>query len=532
MPRFAVLLVGAAILLPGATAGAAMRQEPALREKVAVVNIEVPVRVFRDEAPLAGLQKDDFRLFEDGELQAINGFFQRRKKMRTHRVNLAAEAELTSLPSRYFVLSFRIMDYNEDLRKGMEYFFEHFLREQDQLLVLVNERTLLLNQDVWQVKRREILEQVLRDEASRARQAMDAYFLRVKEDIDQSRLRVLLENRGQNFNLAQILGFLQGYLNAWQDFKKKYLTPDLDSFYNFARHLQNIQAEKWVLSFYQVELFPQLRLSGSLRRQIDELVNDLFVLGGVAEHFARDINRLMETIDRSFGAPGEFPAEQIGKMLIRVDTTYHCFINSVSRESLLGDVEYRKVASDLEKSLREIAASSGGEVFLSNDISSALHAIEEKEDVYYVLTYEPKNPKRPGKVKIELNDPRCRLLYDDQVRSDYIAEYLKKRKGDDPTLQLERISLSGTRLQLEITSFKMVEAKAKKSGQLHVAVTVRDDGGRTLYKRGRALTAQESRVSLAIDFPFLKPGKYYFIAEVSDRLTGKTAMDVLPAELR
>jgi hypothetical protein len=463
--------------------------------------------------------------------QDINGFSLRRKRMRVQRVTLMAEPDLP-LPPRYFVLCFRIYDFNEPLRQGMDYFFQHILRAQDQLLVFVNERTMLLDRPAGPGQRRELLEQVLRGEAAGARKELEAYFLRVQKDIDQNRLRLLIEGSGQSFAVPQIIRFLETYLQVWQGFKKKYLVPDLDKFYNFAHYLQKINGEKWILNFYQVEVFPKMKISGSIRNQLDELIGRLVNEGGAAEQFARVIRRSLAEIEREFSSAGDFPAEQIGKMLIGVDTTYLCFIGGLARAGMSDDLEYARVASDLENSLREITKNSGGEVVSSSDIGSALHEIEEKEDAYYVLTYEPQHRGPPGRVKIELDDPRCRLVYDDRVRTDYIASYLEKKQVEDPTLQLDRISLSHSRLQLEISSFKMAESKAKKSGQLYVAITVRDGSDRTLYEQGRALTAHEAKVSLAVDFSFLGPGRYYFLVEVRDGLTGRTAMDILQADVR
>ena len=52
----------------------AVEPQDALKEKVEVVNIEVPVRVFRDGVPVDGLGEEDFRLSEDKEPQTLNGF--------------------------------------------------------------------------------------------------------------------------------------------------------------------------------------------------------------------------------------------------------------------------------------------------------------------------------------------------------------------------------------------------------------------------------------------------------------------------
>jgi hypothetical protein len=134
-------------------------------------------------------------------------------------------------------------------------------------------------------------------------------------------------------------------------------------------------------------------------------------------------------------------------------------------------------------------------------------------------------------VRIELKDPRCRLLYDDQVRSDYIAAYLDKRNAEDPVVKLDRVSLDGRRLHLEIFSFKMLGRKAGKGGHLRVSILILDAWNRRLYEKSRLLAAKESRVSLTVDFAFLKPGKHYFLVEASDLLTGRTVADMLPAEV-
>jgi hypothetical protein len=501
-----------------------------VKERVDVVNIEVPVRVFMGGEPRDNLQKGDFQLYEDGKLQEINGFSLRRKKMNVHSVAMQADQGSAASAPRYFVLVFRILEYNKQLQKGLDYFFADILRDQDQLLILANDRTLVLNRDVWQVKRREIVDQVLREEAVKARQELEAYFQQVRHDIDQNRLLIQWDNTSQ-FRAPPVIGLLERYLDVWRDFKRKYLVPDLDKFYNFAHHLEKIKAEKWVLNFYQVEMFPKMKIGGSIRRQIDSMAVDLESQGSAATHFGRAIRRLLETIDHESDLANEFPAEQIGKMLIRVDTTYHCFISRVTREGLSEDLEYKKVASDLENSLREITLRSGGEVTSTGDIGSALHAIEDKEDIYYVLTYAPQSPGHRGKIKIKINDARARLLYDDNLRSDYIAEYVQKRKLADPAIQLQGLSFAEGKLHFNISDFRMEEEKKKPAGQLVVVLRIRDSRNVLVYDNSRSINAREKTISTTIGFDWLAAGRYIFFIEVHDLLGGRTAMDVLPVEI-
>ncbi len=503
--------------------------EEVLKEKVEVVNVEVPVRVFRDGAPLNGLRKEDFRLSEGKQRQTINGFTVRRKKMNVQ--SIAMQASDAATKSRYFVLVFRIIEYNQQMKEGVQYLFEHVIRDSDRILLLVNDRTMLLNQDVWQVKRREILDQLLGEEALRARQRLDQFFLTVQKDLDHTRLSMMLQ-RDQNFYPPNIIDFLERYLHIWNEFKKKYLIPDLDKFYNFARHLEKVKDEKWVLTFYQVEVFPNLKITGTIRRQIEEVIGQL--LGARPEDMlhARIIEQLLVRMDREFNAAQGFPIEEVSKMLVKVDTTYHCFISTVQRETLSEDLEFKRVASDIENSMREITRRSGGDVVFSGNIGAALHALEERDDVYYVLTYEPIQPNRRGKVRIELpKHADCKLFYDDNIRADYIGDYLQRKRTEDPTVLLDGLGLKGRQLKMKIASFKMAETAKGMNGKLNISVRIHDGENQPLYDQNRFFVAKEPQVELSIDFPFLEPGRYMFIAEARDLLTGKAAMDILQAEV-
>jgi hypothetical protein len=491
-----------------------------VNEKIEVVNVEVPVRVFCDGKPLDSLQKSDFQLYENNELQEINGFYLRRKKMNVQHVTMQADQNAVSLPPRYFVLVFRIFQYNEQLRKGIDYLFTNILRDQDQLLIMVNDRTLILNQDIWQIRRQEILDRILHEEAVKAGQELELYFQRVNQEIENS----------FQLNFIAVANYLERYLEIQREFKIKYLVPDLDKFYNFARYLEKIKAEKWVLNFYQMEMFPKMKIGAPMRRQIDSMVTDFENLGSAAAAYARKITRSLNEIDSELGMENKFPAEQIGKMLIQVDTTYHCFISSVERKGMDENFEYKNVASDLENSLREITRRSGGEVTFSENIGSALHAIEDKEDVYYVLTYVPKKPESHGKIMIKVNDARFSLLYDDNLRSDYIAQYLQNKSLVDPTIKAHDLAFAQGKLHFAISDFRMTEKNKKLTGQLKVVIRICDSDNNLVYDQNRLIEAREKSVSIDIGFDWLKPGRHVFFMEIHDLLSGRMAMDVLPVE--
>ncbi|MCK4944130.1 MAG: hypothetical protein KAS65_11155, partial [Candidatus Aminicenantes bacterium] len=116
------------------------QQDQPLKEKIDVVNVEVPVRVHYKGRPVDNLTRDDFKIFEGKKLQTINGFFIKRKKIGTLTTRTESGQDQT-LAGCYFVLIFQTTDYNDDFKKGLDYLFNEIISESDQLLVIVNKKT-------------------------------------------------------------------------------------------------------------------------------------------------------------------------------------------------------------------------------------------------------------------------------------------------------------------------------------------------------------------------------------------------------
>lgn len=160
-----------------------------------------------------------------------------------------------------------------------------------------------------------------------------------------------------------------------------------------------------------------------------------------------------------------------------------------------------------------------------------MHSIEKKEDICYVLTYEPKKTGRRGRIKIKVSDDRCRLLYDDNLRSDYIDKYVQEKKLTDPTIQLHDLSFDQKQLNFAISDFWMTEKDKKMAGQLKIVVRIRDSDNILIYDQSRLINAREKKVSLHIGFDWLKPGRLFILVEIHDLFSGRTAMDALAVEI-
>ena len=509
------------------------QEEEKIREEVSVTNVEVPVRVFYKGKAVETLTRKDFKLFEDKKLQAINGFYLKRKKIKIQNIGLTTQKqEAEPVPPRFFVLVFRLTSYNDEIKKGVEYLFEKVLRDEDHIMAFVNDKTLLLNKSYQKIKRRDILDQVLREESVRANQRLVAYFVKIQRMLNITKTELKMEDgEGRRVGTAatpnQLLNFLQKYLDTWKEYKKKYLLPDIDKYYNFANFLEQIEKEKWVINFYQIEMFPKMKASGELRRQIEQIMNELMVGRSEDIVYSRLMMGMLARIDQALNVAEDLAADEISKLFYKVDATCHSIFCGVQKEALSQDLEFKRISTDIENSLREITSKTGGALIASNDLESALHSISEKEDVYYMLTYAPDEPRKKGLIRIEVNNKKYKVVYDDKMRADYIKEYIKKKMARNPAVQLDEISFKEKTLKMAISKFLMWESGGKEEGKISVRVRIKDTDARVIFDRSRFLVPEKKITTISIGFDWLAKGQYNVIVDVTDMLTGKTAMEFL-----
>lgn len=502
------------------------QEDEKITEKVEVINVEVPVRVFYKGELVKNLTKSDFTLYEGDEKQFINGFYSKRKSMSSHDVKLKPHYRKNDPNSRYIVLIFRTTDYNIELRNGIDYLFDNIIKPNDELLLFINDKTISLSKSYWKIDRKDILLQMLREECIHAHQRLISYFLTIQKDLDRTQMK-LIEDDSYSQNAFFIIEFLRRYLTTWQEYKKKYLIPDLDKYYNFAKYLDKINKEKWIINFYQIEMFPKMKITGRLRQRIETMISQLMVARSEDSVHSQIISRFLEDIDTELNVANDFPIDEITKLMYKVDTTFHSIFMGVEKETLGQDFQFKKVSTDIENCLRELTKKTGGALITSGDLGSALHSIQNKEDLYYVLTYVPRNPKKMDKIRITLSNKKYKLVYDDNIRADYISDYLKARNAEVPAVRLSGITFNSNKLSMTISDFFMSKNEKNPRGKLNVRVRLINGANENVFDQKRLIVAKKEEVNIAIDFESIPAATYNVIIDVSDLLTGRTAMDFL-----
>lgn len=494
-------------------------------EKVTVTNIEVPVRVLYKNKPVTNLSKDDFIVYEDNKEMEINGFFLKRKKLKN---TLSSEVALKEAPPpRTFVLVFSITDFNQHIKRAVEHLYENIFRPNDRLLIFANDKTIhyanLENKD--KIKSQLLTD--LKEESYKVRRRLMNYINKVETYLNIHDFRVRFHVR-QDFRPERLITFLKKYLLTWNDYKKKYLTPPVDRFYYFSRYLEEVKTEKWVFNFYQFDLFPKINIDSRTMNKIREISTQLINSREAGAHsMGRLINTLLNQLMVDLNVASSFPTEDISKLFYKVDAAFHSFFIKNTERVSMSDLEYEEVASDIERTLKEITSITGGQNITSNNLVQSIDTVSESEDIYYILTYVPQTPEKAGKLKIKVKNKKYRVLYDDNFRADYIDEYIQRleEKIKIPEIKIENFSFQGKVLIFTIKDYLMKETGSNPVGRMKVRIRLTDsDEALMLYDQEKICTAKNNKMKVSLGaFKRIARGEYHFFIDATDLFTGKKA---------
>ncbi len=486
-----------------------------IEEKVEVINIEVPVRVIYKGKLLGGLKKSDFKIYENGKIQHIHGFNEYRRKIDVKETEFDIRLEKVIYQPRLFVLVFNLTDYFLKMDKGIDYLFEKVFRKHDRIMVLAN-YTFIPEKTITDLQtHKNQLKSIIKKECKTAR----VQVLKVFRDME-NQLHLLKNELSYGFifrsPLQAIVAFLDKYLMYFRIYKESYLIPDLDKYYHFARYLEKVKMEKWVINFYQLERFPKLRSEGSLWKKIEQQI------GWNAEG-KRRLQDLLRRIDIELKVSTDFPVDQITKLFLKVNTTFHSiFMKPVNIDSS-EDYEYREINTDIENTLREITKITGGELILSNNLEKSLEKITEKEDIFYLLTYEPSDKqKRNRKIKVKVKGKPYKVIYDKTVYADFFKDYLDKKEKDIPEIRIENLHYNNRTFSFNVTDFKTQNMGKKNQGKVEVQIKIIDMNNTVVFNKSTVLFLKKVDNKLSIRLDELQPSDYYILVDVKDMRTDET----------
>jgi hypothetical protein len=502
-------------------AGFFFGQQDIEREYVQVLNIEMLVRVMKDGRPLAGLQKGDFFLFENGQKQEINGFLEVHRRITPDETGEKVKPMKEERPGRLFLLFFWINEPVVKVDEVLDYFFKSIYHEGDRVILADQRHSLEINSTAEKEAKVEEFKSGL------AALSRDLRFAREKFKLDidsylQDYVSAIMAKKKPREPLvtgidAQTL--VARYAQLLKEYRLQNQTPNADRLEAMSRSLEAIDADKWALVFFQHDSLPLF--------DTEKLKLEDYQLGlGPAINEIEKVNR-----DLLFPVEARRLADSLRTRFIQANTQFHLLLLGSRQAPAAADatsgfavVNPFPVVSNWEETFRQMTAATGGKIMDGNRMKEALAEVANREDVYYVLTYAPTvGRNRERRIDIQVGRKGVRVIHGRRLEMENL-----------PGIKLAAIVPAPGEVRLDLENVYMFDRGGLHSGLVRVSLFAAREG-----EKAQALAQDlEIETSGSVEIPTgqLPPGKYRLAAQVVDCLTGvqaqgESTLDVLGGEM-
>lgn len=368
------------------------------KREVSVINIEVPVRVFKGDAFVDNLTLDDFEVYEDGKLQKVEAVYLVKKMD----IQKEEGKKLAPQVSRTFVLLFQMTDYLPEVEDALDYFFDEVIMPQDNLIVVTSMRTYNLRGSALEFKTKQEVSEQLKGIVRRDAEIGGSQY--------RNLIRELEDNMLGDLELDQKLFLYSQTLKSLEDLRY----VDEKKLLEFADFLKEKEGQKYVFLFYQKELLPQIDTStlnqlmslSQDRQDTLQQLSDLFAL------YSREVPFKVDMVKKVY-ADSSISIHFL--FLTKTQTTLS--VTSMRRSFM----QMRERSEDIYSAFKEMARATGGLADSSADAASSFQRAVDAAETYYLLYYTPENYTKDGKfreIKVKIKNTGYRILH----RAGYFAD--------------------------------------------------------------------------------------------------------------
>jgi VWFA-related protein len=371
-------------------AGAIFGQQ--IQEQALVINVEVPVRVFKGSTFVDSLTLDDFQVYENGKLQKLEAVYLIKKKSVERK-----EETRRFLPqtSRNFILLFEISEYTNKMGEAIDHFIENVFLPGDTLTIVSPVKTYKLKGQALEVRSRIDIANQLKGILRRDAMIGSTEYRDIVSDLEIL-AKALIANLSQGQDMLSDRIFenpaperrdlgvdelLTQYSNSLERLERLRVVNQ-QQLVTFSNFLKNEEGQKYVFMFYQREFVP--KIEPKLLYQYIELYQD-----------RPDISHKINDIFEFFKRESSFNVDQVKKAYADASISIHfLFVTEPPKHS--PGVRYQEQSEDIFSAFREIAQATGGLMESSaNPVSLLKDAVEAAEN-YYLLYYSPVNYQKDG----------------------------------------------------------------------------------------------------------------------------------------
>ena len=387
-----------------------------------VINIEVPVRVFKGSRFIDNLTIDDFEVYENGKLQRLEAVYLVKKKAIERKDE---KKKFSPDTSRTFYLFFEITDYSPRIEDALHYFMQNVVLPGDSLVIVSPMKTYEMNPQALELKSNDEIVKELRSllrkdamigsseyrssmtELTRITRAFAGVFTTAEEGgrrLDEFSASEFAEAYAQDPELLlQIL--LDNYRLTLERLEMlRYI--DQPKLLDFARTLKDKEGQKYVFLFYQREYIPMLE--PTLLMKIDSLFQS-------SSHITQNVASLFQMYRREI----TFDVDWVNQAYADSSASIHFMFFTKPAQHVPG-LRFEEHSEDIYSAFRQMATATGGITESSSNPFTLFRTAVESSENYYLLYYTPLNYKKDGQfknIKIKVRDADYKVIH----RAGYFA---------------------------------------------------------------------------------------------------------------
>jgi len=375
-----------------------------------VINVEVPVRVFKDGSFINYLTIKDFEIYENDELQKIEAVY----LVKERAIERSEEnKKFSPETNRNFYFFFEIMSYTPKLGSAIEYFVDNILFPGDDLTIVTPMKTYQLRSKALEIKSRdEIVNQLkglLRKDAllgsSEYRNVifeMETIIKSLTAEVERGeQQRVLMDGQGttedpDRFSIGEKLlkyDDLQHQLERLRRFEQ-------DTLLGFADFLKDKEGQKYVYFFYQREFIPKIDVKTIqyFESQYQERPHIMTTMSDIFNFYRRDIS---------------FDVDLVKKRYADSSIAIHFLFISSPKEQTYG-IRYQEHSEDIFSAFQEMARATGGYIESSANPEYLFSRAAASSENYYLLYYTPNKYEPDGRfkeIRVKVKDKSFRVTH-------------------------------------------------------------------------------------------------------------------------
>lgn len=372
-----------------------------VQEESLVINVEVPVRIFRDGNFVDTLSINDFEIYENGTPQKVEAVYLIKKRT----IERSDEVKrFTPKTNRNFYLLFEVTEYNKKLREAIDYFVQYTMAPGDNLTIVTPMKTYKLRGDAIRYKSREeiadqfvgllrkdilqgnstyrnVIDEMKALAGAMARSFQDSAQVNPEQQETDYTDQMTTTGEFRDRSVDEQLMMYESLLNRLDNLRK----IDQQQLMDFADHLKGTEGQKYVYVFYQNEYIPQIqtRILNQYLSRYQDRPNIQQTITNLFEFYRRDIN---------------MDVSQVKQAYADASISIHFLFLTVAPAPLPG-VQMFEQSEDIFSAFREMALATGGYIESSANPESLFQNAIEATDNYYLLYYTPVNYQSDGTFK-------------------------------------------------------------------------------------------------------------------------------------